>query len=351
MISIPFRRLLAGSSVAFTLAAPFALGHIDSEKPGAYPEFGTVERVDAGLDSRLAPAAKMELLATGFEWAEGPVWDPKGQQLLFTDVPENIAYRWTAAQGVAIHLHPSGYTGLMSEAPYEEGANGLMFDAGGHLVLCQHGDRRVARLNADGHTFSTLAGRFEGKRFNSPNDLVRDRHGNIYFTDPPYGLTDQKVGKELAIQGVYRIAPSGQVALIEGTISRPNGIGLSPDERTLYIGSSDGAEPYVLAIPLDANGHRAGEKRVFFDGTPLIKQGRRGGFDGLKVDVDGYVWATGPGGLVILNPKGKLLGSLLTGRGTANVAFGGPDGNDVFLTADDSLVRIKTRTTWVGAGW
>ena len=341
--------LLAAAAVALTAVCAHA--HIISEKAGAYPEFGQVERLESELDSRLAPDAHLSLLATGFEWSEGPVWVDARNELLFTDVPENIVYRWTAERGVSIALHPSGYTGLMSEAPYEEGANGLMIDADGNLVLCQHGDRRIARLNADGRTFSTLAGRFEGKRFNSPNDLVRDRRGNIFFTDPPYGLTDQKVGKEQDIQGVYRITPSGQVHLVYGGLSRPNGIGLSPDERTLYIGSSDRDQPYIAAISLDEAGKAVGEPRIFFDGRPLMEKGRRGGFDGLKVDVDGYVWATGPGGLVILNPQGKLLGSLLTGRGTANVAFGGPDGTTLFLTADDSLVSIPTKTTWLGRGW
>ncbi len=325
--------------------------HIVNEAPGAYPVVGEVERNDPELESRLAPEAQMTLLSTGFEWAEGPVWDAANGRLLFTDVPENKSYAWTPDRGTRLFLHPSGYTGLMSEAPYEEGANGLAFDAAGRLLLCQHGDRRVARLNDDGRTFATLADRFDGKRFNSPNDLVRSRRGDVYFTDPPYGLTDQKVGKELAFQGVYRIAAGDDVQLVTNKLSRPNGIGLSPDERTLYVGSSDRGEPFVYAIALDADGQAAGEPQVFFDGRPLLEKGRRGGFDGLKVDVDGYVWATAPGGLVILNPAGKLLGSLLTGRGTANVAFGGADGTTLFLTADDQLLCIPTRTTWVGHGW
>ncbi len=343
--------LFAAATTAFTLTAAFVAAHIVNEEPGAYPAFGEVERLDAELDSRLAPDAHMELLSTGFEWAEGPVWDAANSRLLFTDVPENKAYAWTAEQGTRLFLHPSGYTGLMSEAPYEEGANGLAFDAEGRLMLCQHGNRQLARLNADGRTFTTLAGRWDGKRFNSPNDLVRARNGDVFFTDPPYGLTDQSVGKELDFQGVYRLLPSGQLKLISDQISRPNGIGLSPDERTLYVGSTDFREGCIFAITLDADGNAVGEPRVFFSGKDLAAQGRRGGFDGLKVDVDGYVWATGPGGLVILNPQGKLLGSLLTGRGTANVAFGGEDGMTLFLTADDSLVRIPVKTTWLGRGW
>ncbi|WP_221031230.1 SMP-30/gluconolactonase/LRE family protein [Actomonas aquatica] len=351
---MPVPRLLSTATAALALslsAVTATFAHILNEEPGAYPVFGTVERLSPALDDRLAPDAHMELLSTGFEWAEGPVWDATHDRLLFTDVPENKAYAWTAARGTRLFLHPSGYTGLMSEAPYEEGANGLAFDAAGRLLLCQHGDRRLARLNADGRTFSTLTDRFEGLRYNSPNDLVRARSGDLFFTDPPYGLTDQKVGKELPHQGVYRLQPSGQVHLLTAAISRPNGIGLSPDERTLYISSTDGAAPYIYALSLDATGQAVGEPRVFFDGRPLREQGRRGGFDGLKVDVDGFVWATGPGGLVILSPDGEHLGSLLTGRGTANVAFGGPDGTTLFLTADDSLVRIPTQTTWLGRGW
>ncbi len=342
---------VTAAAAAFALTAAFTAAHIVNEEPGAYPAFGEVERLDPALDSRLAPGARMELLSTGFEWAEGPVWDAAHNRLLFTDVPENKVYAWTAERGTRLFLHPSGFTGLMSEAPYEEGANGLAFDAEGRLLLCQHGNRQVARLNADGRSFSPLAARFDGKRFNSPNDLVRARNGDVFFTDPPYGLTDQKVGKELDFQGVYRLTPSGQVHLVTASLSRPNGIGLSPDERTLYLGSTDGEEPCVYALTLDAEGKAVGEPRVFFDGRPLFAQGRRGGFDGLKVDVDGYVWATSPGGLVILDPAGKHLGSLLTGRGTANVAFGGEDGTMLFLTADDSLVRIPTQTTWLGRGW
>ncbi len=342
--------LLSSVTVAALLAAT-ASAHIVSEKQGAYPVFGEVERLDPALDSLISPNARMHLLATGFEWAEGPVWHAAENQLLFSDVPENIVYRWTAERGVSIFLHPSGYTGLMSEAPYEEGSNGLMIDADGNLVLCQHGNRQIGRLNPDGHTFSVLANRYMGKRFNSPNDLVRDKAGNILFTDPPYGLENQTRWKEQEKQGIYRLSPSGQVTLIYDGMSRPNGIGLSPDEKTLYVGSTDGREPWIMAIPMDGQGNRVGEPTMFFDGRPLFAQGRRGGFDGLKVDQSGNVWASGPGGIVIISPEGKNIGNLLTGRGTANIGFGGANGTTVFITADDSLLMIESNTRWAGYGW
>lgn len=342
---------LLSTAAAATLLAATASAHIVSESRGAYPVFGEIERLDPTIDSIIPPNARMHLLATGFEWAEGPVWDTARKQLLFSDVPENIVYRWTAERGVSIFLHPSGFTGPMSEAPYEEGSNGLMIDAEGNLVLSQHGNRQIGRLNADGHTFSTLAARYMGKRFNSPNDLVRDKAGNIFFTDPPYGLTDQSVGKEQDKQGIYRISPSGQVTLIYDGMSRPNGIGFSPDEKTLYIGSTEGREPWIMAIPMDGEGNRAGEPTMFFDGRPLMAQGRRGGFDGLKVDSRGNVWASGPGGIVIINSAGKNIGNLLTGRGTANIGFGGPNGTTVFITADDTLLMLESTALWTGWGW
>ncbi len=345
------RSLFTCSLLIASLSASLLPAEIISEKPGAYPTIGEVERLDPALDALLAPDAQLELLATGFEWAEGPVWDAPHQRLLFSDVPENKLYAWSAANGARLFLEPSGYTGPAAEATYEEGANGLAFDAAGRLLLCQHGNRQVARLAADGHTFEPLAARFEGHRFNSPNDLVRSRHGDLFFTDPPYGLTDQKVGKELAFQGVYRLAPDGTLTLVTKALLRPNGIGLSPDERTLYVGSTDGSQPFIYALDLDADGHALGEPRVFFDGRPLFARQRRGGFDGLKVDVDGHLWATGPGGVLILSAEGQHLGSLLTGSGTANVAFGGADGTTLFITADAHLLRIATRTTWLGRGW
>lgn len=329
-----------------------AFGHVISEDPGKAPVVGGVEHLDPDLASRLDSDAKLQLLAQGFDWAEGPVWDAPGERLIFSDVPENTAYSWSAAGGVAVFLHPSGYTGRLDGVYQDrgEGSNGLTLDAENRLLLCQPGDRRIARLNADGRTFSTIAARYNGGRFNSPNDLVRDRQGNVFFTDPPYGLPAAAI-REQPVNGVYRVSPGGQVTLIDGDMSRPNGIGLSPDERTLYVASSDDAEPWIIAIPCDGLGNRAGKDRVFFEASGLKSAGHRGGFDGLKVDADGYLWVAGYGGVFILDPAGNHIGTLHTERGTANVAFGGNDGRTFFVTADDVLLMIRTKTTWTGRGW
>ena len=292
------------------------------------------------MDRLIPTGADLEVLATGFTWSEGPVWMPEKSQLVFSDVPENIAYRWREGSGVDIFLQPSGLTGP-AEGSREPGSNGLELDREGRLLLAQHGDRRIARLNADRRTFSTVADRFDGKRFNSPNDLCLDRRGAVYFTDPPYGVGKDAV-RELEFHGVYRVDPDGTVTLISKELSRPNGIGLSLDEKTLYVANSDDARPIILAIPL-RDGGAAGPGRVFFDGTDLrTKANRRGAFDGLSVDEQGNLWATGPGGVLVLTPEGRHIGSLLTGRATANCCFGGPDGKTLYVTADDLLLRITT---------
>jgi gluconolactonase len=318
----------------------FAAAPITSTK-APYPNHGTIERLDAALDALLAADARIEKLAEGFNWSEGPVWRAREGDLLFSDVPENIVYRWKDGAGVAVFLEPSGFTGENYDGR-ERGSNGLTLDGDGRLLLCQHGDRRVARRNDDGKSFTTLADRFEGKRFNSPNDLCLDRAGNIYFTDPPYGM-GPGTSKELDYHGVYRRAVDGTVTLLSKELERPNGIALSVDERTLYVANSHGPRPIIMAFALKADG-TAGPGRVFWDSTELIaRTKRRGGMDGLKVDEKGNLWATGPGGVLILSPAGKHLGSLLTDRATANCGFGESDGTTLYITADDLLLRVKTK--------
>src|SRR5690606_9326450 len=227
-------------------------------------------------------------------------WVPAGGYLLFSDVPENIVYRWKDGEGVSVFLTPSGFTGDFYDGR-ERGSNGLTLDADGRLVLAQHGDRRIARLNPDNHTFTTVADRHEGRRFNSPNDLVYDRAGNLYFTDPPYGLARSAV-REIDIQGVYRVTPDGTVTLLIDELERPNGVALSPDNRTLYVANSHPPRQIIMAYSLSGDG-RISDGRVFFDATPLAGEGRSGLPDGLKVDQQGNLWATGPGGVLILSPE------------------------------------------------
>lgn len=284
----------------------------------------------------------MERLAEGFNWSEGPTWMPREGQLVFSDVPENIAYRWREQSGVDVFLQPSGFTGEFYDGR-ERGSNGLAVDASGRLLLCQHGDRRIARLAPDGRSFETVADRFEGKRFNSPNDLCVDRRGRVWFTDPPYGVgPSTKV--ELDFHGVFRVDPDGSVALVHRDLARPNGIALSPDEGTLYVANSDKALPVIMAFAVREDGS-VGPGRVFFDSRPLrASTGRGGAMDGMAVDARGNLWATGPGGVLVLDPEGRHLGSLLTGQATGNCCFGGSDGATLFIAADGVLARVRTRT-------
>jgi gluconolactonase len=306
---------------------------------------GRIERQDPRLDALIPRDAVIEVLAEGFRWSEGPVWDKAGARVLFSDVPNNVVHAWSEKDGISSFLKPSGYTGPEGGGGREPGANGLAFDAKGRLVLCQHGDRRISRLE-DGK-FVTLVDRFEGKRFNSPNDLVMAADGSIFFTDPPYGLTKtfDDPGREIGWNGVYRLAPDGRVSVLVKDLRAPNGIGLSPDGRILYVGQSDPSRPVVMAYDLAKDG-AVSNGRIFFDTTPLRKNGP-GGPDGLKVDRGGNVFTTGPGGVVVVSPKGEYLGTIVTGVPTANCAFG-DDGSTLYLTANDKLCRVRTTTKGQG---
>ena len=309
-----------------------------------YPTVGSIEKLDPALDALLAPEVKIEKLAEGFRWSEGPVWRAKEADLIFSDVPANTAYRWREGKGVEVFLSPSGNTGVEANAS-GEGSNGLMLNAQGRLVLCQHSDRRISRLAAAGRGFETIVDRFEGKRFNSPNDLCFDRAGNLFFTDPPYGL-GKNATAELGFSGVFRRATDGTVTVLARDLDRPNGIALSPDEKTLYVANSGdrpGMRTYLMAYALNADGTVAAG-RVLFDAEPLRAQRGGGLMDGLKVDARGNIWATGPGGVLILSPEGKHLGTILTGTSTANCCFGGADGATLYITANNLLLRVATRT-------
>ena len=323
-------------SLALTAANLTAEGNAISFLRAPYPVLGSIERLDPTLDAVLASDAKIEKLAEGFTWAEGPLWMAAKGSLIFSDVPENRVYRWKEGEGITVFLEPSGFTGTAYNGR-ERGSNGLTLDRQERLVLCQHGDRRVSRLATDGKSFETIVDRFEGKRFSSPNDLCFDRAGNLFFTDPPYGLPSD-VKQETEFNGVYRLGTDGKLTVITRDMERPNGVALSPDERTLYVGSTDDSKPVILAYTLNANGSVA-SNRVFFDATELIARTKRhGGFDGLKIDAHGNLWTTGPGGVLIINSEGKHLGTILTGRPTANCTFGDNDGHTLYLAADHNLL-------------
>ena len=283
------------------------------------PTVGSIERLDPRLDTLVAPGATIEVLASGFAWSEGPVWVRAGGWqpeacLLFSDIPRNRINRWRPGHGIDVFMEPSGYTGV-AEYGTEPGCNGL-----------------------------TLADRWEGKRLNSPNDVVVHSSGAIYFTDPPYGLPDRydDPRRELDFCGVYRISVDGRLDLLCRTMTRPNGLAFSPDEKTLYVAQSDPEAPIWRAFAVKPDGTLDGDGRVFFDGSRLFKT-RKGLPDGLKVDAAGHLFATGPGGVLVFTPDGTHLGTILTGQKTANCAFG-EDGRTLYMTADSLLCRVKLAT-------
>jgi gluconolactonase len=302
-----------------------------------------MDRKDPRFDALIPKDAALEQLGAGFAWSEGPVWDRKAGALLFSDIPNNVVNRWKAGEGVASFLKPAGYTGKEPFTGREPGSNGLTFDSRGQLVLCQHGDRRISRLNAD-RTFTTIVDRYEGKRLNSPNDLVYHSSGALYFTDPAYGLpkTFDDPGRELDFTGVYRFSADGKLTLLTKELKAPNGLAFSPDEKTLYVAQSDRERPIWMAYPVNVDG-TIGQGRLLADASDLSKAGKPGAPDGLKVDVKGNLFATGPGGVWVIAPDGTHLGTIETGVPTANCAWG-DDGSVLYITANDKLYRLKTNT-------
>jgi len=343
------------SAVAADLEIVFDYQSLDAQADtsfkGAFRPIGSVERFAPEMDALVARDAKIELLATGFDWSEGPVWAWRRHSLLFSDVPQNKIYEWKSGEGIRVYAQPSGYTGAKPRGG-EPGSNGLTFDANGRLVVCQHGDRRVARENAYGR-FDPVAQFYKWRRLNSPNDLVFHSNGDLYFTDPSYGLegNNDAPTKETPFNGVYRVDKKGEITLLEEELTFPNGIAFSPDEQTLYVAVSDPTHPVIMAYDVKEDGTlNLKTKRVLFDATPLKDAGGKGSTDGLKVDKAGNLWATGPGGVLVLSPKGKHLGTINTGEATANCAWG-DDGTVLYMTADMNLCRINTLTMGVGPGF
>ena len=306
-----------------------------------------VERLDPAFDALVPADAKVEKLAEGFLWSEGPTWFQ--DSVVFSDVQDNVIYQWKPGESaVTVFMKPSG---LLNPVPglRQPGSNGLAVDADGRLLMCQQGERRVARMEKNG-VQTAIATKFDGKRFNSPNDLAIRKNGEVYFTDPPYGLAtfNDSPLKELPHNGVYRVDPKGAVTLLIPDLKWPNGIAFSPDEKTLYVAVSDPGDPRIMAYDVQSDGTVA-NARTFFDAKPLRGQARTGTCDGLKVDAQGNVWATGPGGILVLNPAGKHLGSILTNQLTANCGWGDDDGGTLYVTAHMFLLRLRTATK--GAGW
>ncbi|MGH8285008.1 MAG: SMP-30/gluconolactonase/LRE family protein, partial [Steroidobacteraceae bacterium] len=317
------RAFVAISAASLTLAAVPG-----TASAGGPPSAAQIERLDARLDAILERNAQVEVVADGIEWAEGPLWDGRSQSLLFSDVPRNAIYRWREGHGIETLLAQSGYTGAAPFTGREPGSNGLTFDAEGRLVFCRHGDRGIARREPDGRIV-VLADRYRGKRLNSPNDLVYRSSGDLYFTDPPFGLprSFDDPRKELPFQGVYRLSRDGALTALITDLDAPNGIGFSPDERTLYVSNAFSARPIWMAYPVRTDG-TLGPGRLFADARAYVRAGE-GVPDGLKVDARGNLFAAGPGGVHVFAPDGMRLGRIVTRVPTGNVALG-EDGDTLF---------------------
>ncbi|MCC4601641.1 SMP-30/gluconolactonase/LRE family protein [Xanthomonas melonis] len=312
--------------------------------PPRFSAVGQVEAFAPGFGEVIAADARIEKLTEGFIWSEGPTWVRAGGYLLFTDVPENKLYRWSEDAGLSVLLSPSGYTGPELPTLREAGANGLYAEPDGTVLLADSGTRIVARLDPATRKKTPLATSFEGKRFNSPNDVVRRKDGVVFFTDPPYGLKDLNDSpvKELRFNGVYRLDTDGSVHLLDDSLSFPNGIALSPDQRTLYVANSDPKRPIWMAYALDAQGAVTG-KRVFADASDLLAKQAPGLPDGMAVSSDGHVFATGPGGVIVFDPAGQRLGRIATGEAISNCAFGN-DGRTLYMTSHAMLARVRVKT-------
>jgi gluconolactonase len=315
-------------------------------KASTYNKTGSVERFSPQMDDIIAPGELPEIIAQGFKWSEGPLWLPEQEILLFSDIPNNCIYQWSEKDSLKLYLKPSGYTDTIPRGG-QPGSNALRLDNQGRLVMCQHGDRRVARMDAPldkpEPKFITLADKWQGKRFNSPNDLIFNSHGDLYFTDPPFGLekTYKDPKRELNFTGVYKLSAEGVLTLLTDKMTAPNGIGLSPDESKLYVSNSgEGDQALWMEYKFKPDGS-LDEGRKFQDASKEMNV-EKGAPDGLKVRKDGIIFSAAPGGIWIFSPEGKHLGSIKTGQATSNCALD-TKGSYLYITADTYLMRIKLK--------
>lgn len=301
---------------------------------------GEIERLDPRLDNLIPANGTIDVLAGGFTWTEGPVWidSEDGGHLLFSDIPRNTIFKWSEASGIETFMRPSGYTGV-SYYGLEPGSNGLALDSQGRLNACEHGDRRVSMLSKGGGKI-TVVDSYEGKRLNSPNDLVFGSNGDIYFTDPPYGLPQRADDpmRELDFCGVYRFSTDGELALLTKELARPNGIGLSPDESSLIVAQSDPSNPIWMKYPI-LDDKTLGDGVELFNAKAMMGQ-FPGLPDGLAIHPSGVVFGSGPGGIYILTTDGELLGRILTRQRTSNCTFSS-DLKTLYITSDNLLCRLK----------
>ena len=309
-----------------------------------YKNIGTIERFDPALDSIISPGAQAEIIEDGFVWSEGPLWVESQKMLLVSDVKKNTVYKWTEKKGKEVYLNPSGYTGTIPRGG-EMGSNGLALDKDGNLVLCQDGDRQVARMDAPldkpEAKYVALASNYKGKKFNSPNDLVFNSENELFFTDPPYGLEKQldDPKKEIPFQGVYKVKTNGEIILLLDSLTRPNGIAFLPGEKKMIIANSDPAKPnwYIY----DVKGDSLTNGRIFYSAAGYDKSSK-GLPDGMKVDKNGNVFAAGPGGFYFFNSSGKLLGMLKVPDAPSNCSLSANQ-KTLYMTNDMHVLRLKMR--------
>lgn len=302
-----------------------------------------IESLDESFHQIVHDTARVEIIAEGFEWSEGPIWLDSYGTLIFSDVPTNTVYKWSEKTGKQVYLKPSGYTGTAKRGG-ETGSNGLLLDTLDRLILCQHGNRQLAIMDAPINDpkpkFTPLAANYQGKKFNSPNDAALRTNGDIFFTDPPYGLEKNMddPSKELSFQGVYKVTPSGEVKLLLDSITRPNGIVLTRDEQSLIVANSDDKKKIWYMYDFGPKDSLI-NPRIFYDAT---SDSAKGAPDGLKIDRNGNVFATGPGGVWIFNSEGLALGRIKFPEFTSNVALSA-DEKTLFITADMYVLRVKMR--------
>jgi gluconolactonase len=309
---------------------------------------GTIERLDPALNTLIKEDAVIEIIADGYDWSEGPLWVEAHKMLLYSDVPQNKVYKWTEGNGAEVYLDPSGYTSTEPTLSTEPGANGLLLNKDGKLVLCQHGNRQMAVMDTDianpSSSFTAIANGYEGKKLNSPNDAVYRSNGDLFFTDPPYGLpgrgNEEDSTKQIPFQGVYKVTASGEVTLLTDSITRPNGIALTPDEKTLIVANSDPNKAIWYAFDLGENDSLM-NARILFDATENGKT-EKGLPDGFKIDRQGNIFASGPGGVWIFDNTGKVVGKIKLDAPVSNVALADDD-KTLYVTNDANILRIKMR--------
>ena len=306
--------------------------------PMAAAGAGSIERLDPDLAALIPQDATIEKLSGGFAFTEGPVWHRGPNHLMFSDLRSNAIHIWSEEEGLSTFMQPV-FEG--SSDTNSVGSNGLNIDSQGRLILMEHGNRRISRRERDGF-MTVLADNYQGKRLNSPNDSAYSSNGFLYFTDPPYGLAglENDPARELDFNGIYRLSTEGNLELLESGQSRPNGIAFSPDEKTLYVANSDADNKVWMAYEVLPNG-MLGSSRVFYD---VNDRSEDGATDGLKVDIAGNLFATGPGGVWVFSPDGRHLGTIKPDEVPANVAWG-DDGSTLYMTARTGLYRIKLSTS------